>query len=220
MLTLAPGPPTTHEIEIQRSRFLAAVARTDGEPAARAFVERVRRDSPGARHHCSAFLVSTPDGRPVERSSDDGEPAGTAGTPMLDVLRASGLVDVTAVVTRWFGGILLGTGGLVRAYSSALAGALERAPRVRALDLPVVEARLSPADAGRVEAELRAGGARLLEARWSADVLLRVAPAQEDADGAAAAALLARIAELTGGRARVRPAGRTRLEVDASAPAP
>src|SRR5690606_28642128 len=81
---------------------------------------------------CSAFVVSTTGANPVMRSADDGEPPGTAGMPMLDVLRASGLCDVVAVVVRYFGGTKLGTGGLVRAYSDAVRAALERTPTVRA----------------------------------------------------------------------------------------
>ena len=86
-------------------------------------MERVRSTSRDARHHCTAFVLG-PDGT-TTRSNDDGEPSGTAGAPMLEVLRGRGLTDVVAVVTRWFGGTLLGTGGLIRAYGDAVSLALE-----------------------------------------------------------------------------------------------
>ena len=86
----------------------------------------MRSGSRDARHHCTAFVLG-PDGATL-RSNDDGEPSGTAGAPMLDVLRGRGLTDVVAVVARWFGGTLLGTGGLIRAYGDAASAALDVAP--------------------------------------------------------------------------------------------
>jgi len=122
-LTLAS--PATAELEVKRSRFVCDVAPASSEEAARAFVEQVRSSTRDARHHCTAFVLG-PDGA-TQRSNDDGEPSGTAGAPMLDVLRGSGLTDVVAVVTRWFGGTLLGTGGLIRAYGDAVSRALHEA---------------------------------------------------------------------------------------------
>jgi uncharacterized YigZ family protein len=107
------------------SRFFAFVAPAGDLAAAEAFVESLRRRYPDATHHCFAWRVGEP---PAERSSDDGEPGGTAGAPMLQALRAADLVDVVAVVVRWFGGTKLGKGGLVRAYGGALRAALERLP--------------------------------------------------------------------------------------------
>ena len=179
----------------------------DDEPAARAVVERLRREHWDARHHCSAFVLGPPvDGSGhaarVERSSDDGEPAGTAGAPMLEVLRGAGVSDVVAVVTRWFGGTLLGAGGLVRAYGDAVRAGLDAAGTrerrlVRELDLVV-----SHADAGRVEGDLRARGVAVLDASYAAQVTLRlgVDPADEPA-------LHAAVAELTSGTATAVPAG-------------
>ncbi len=105
--------PSVAEVEVKRSRFSCRLERVSDEAAARAVVEEERRVHWDARHHCSAFVLG-PSGE-VQRSSDDGEPAGTAGAPMLEVLVGAGLSDVVAVVTRWFGGVLLGAGGLVRA---------------------------------------------------------------------------------------------------------
>lgn len=123
--------PARSEIEIKRSRFIASLARTDSEEAAREFIAQIRREFPDARHHCTAFIIHQDTGPDTARSSDDGEPAGTAGGPMLKVLTESGLTNVTCVVTRYFGGTKLGTGGLVRAYSEAVQQVLKNAQTVR-----------------------------------------------------------------------------------------
>ncbi len=141
------------ELEIKRSRFLTRLRRVTTEEDARAVVDERRRTHFDARHHCSAFILG-PDSR-TARSSDDGEPAGTAGVPMLNVLQHNGLSDVLAVTTRYFGGIKLGAGGLVRAYSDGVAHAVAKLgtrevhlSRLMSIDVPM-------ADAGAVEAQLR-----------------------------------------------------------------
>ena len=126
--TLAAGTLLTHEIEIKRSRFITTLARTDSPEEARELIDAVKSEHPQARHNCSAYLIDPPDAAPLQHSSDDGEPSGTAGTPMLEALRASDTWNTTAVVTRYFGGILLGGGGLVRAYSTSVSEAVARAP--------------------------------------------------------------------------------------------
>lgn len=141
------------ELEIKRSRFLTRLRRVETEEAARAVVEDRRSAHFDARHHCSAFVLG-PDGR-TARSSDDGEPAGTAGVPMLQVLQKNGLTDVVAVVTRYFGGIKLGAGGLVRAYSDAVAAGIA-ASGVREVRLcRVLRVDVGFAAAGGVEDQLR-----------------------------------------------------------------
>lgn len=125
------GGTAEAEIVVSRSRFLARACRVEDEPAARACVADVRAADHDARHHCAAFVIG-PDGS-LRRSNDDGEPSGTAGRPMLEVLTGRELSDVVVVVTRWFGGVLLGTGGLARAYADATGAALDAAgtrPRV------------------------------------------------------------------------------------------
>ena len=126
--TLASGTLLTHEIEIKRSRFITTLARTDTPEEARELIDAVKSEHPQARHNCSAYLIDPPDAAPLQHSSDDGEPSGTAGTPMLEALRASDTWNATAVVTRYFGGILLGGGGLVRAYSTSVSEAVAQAP--------------------------------------------------------------------------------------------
>ena len=113
------------EIEEKKSRFLGKVKPVETEEEALAFIESIKKQYWDARHNCYAFII----GEHSEsiRCSDDGEPSGTAGKPMLEVLQNNGLKNVVAVVTRYFGGTLLGTGGLVRAYTQATQAALEEA---------------------------------------------------------------------------------------------
>lgn len=110
------------EIAEKKSRFIATVALVESEEEANAFIEKIKKQNWNATHNCSAFIVGER-GQTV-RQSDDGEPSGTAGRPMLDVLQGAGLTNVAVVVTRYFGGTLLGTGGLVRAYSKAVQAGL------------------------------------------------------------------------------------------------
>lgn len=189
------------EIEVKRSRFLCTLSRVESEAEARAVVERLRREHWDARHHCSAFRLGPPPA-PVERSSDDGEPAGTAGAPMLEVVRGHDVSDVVAVVTRWFGGTLLGAGGLVRAYGDAVRAALDEAGTLRRSLVREHLLELDHADAGRVESDLRARGVAVLGTTYGERVglTLGVPPEQEQR----VAALLA---ELTAGAAVTRVAG-------------
>ncbi|MEQ6903828.1 YigZ family protein [Nocardioides sp. YIM 152588] len=181
------------EIEVKRSRFLCTLERVADEAAARAVVDRLRREHWDARHHCSAFVLGPPP-VPVERSSDDGEPAGTAGAPMLEVLRGGGLSDVVAVVTRWFGGTLLGAGGLVRAYGDAVREAVAEAGTLRRSLVREHLLVLDHADAGRVESDLRARGVVVLDTGYADRVTLRLGvPPEEEARLATA------LAELTAG---------------------
>ena len=190
------------EIEVKRSRFLCTLVRVGDEAAARAVVDRLRKQHWDARHHCSAFVLGPAGAGRVERSSDDGEPAGTAGAPMLEVLRGRGVSDVVAVVTRWFGGTLLGAGGLVRAYGDAVRAGLDATGTLRRELVRELALEVDPADAGRLEGELRARGVDVLGVAWSARVVLRlgVAPDEEGR-------LHALVAELTSGSAAAVPAG-------------
>ncbi|AKP68204.1 YigZ family protein [Companilactobacillus ginsenosidimutans] len=105
--------------EIKKSKFIVHLAQTNSEDEANQFIEKIRQQESGATHNCFAFIVR--EKVLTERMSDDGEPSGTAGSPILNVLQQQGLENVTAVVTRYFGGIKLGAGGLIRAYSSTTA---------------------------------------------------------------------------------------------------
>lgn len=119
-----PAGPVEREIEIKKSRFIARADRVRSREEALALVARARRDHPDARHHCWAYLLGNPEAAGSAAMNDDGEPSGTAGKPILNVMRHKGIGDVMVVVIRYFGGIKLGAGGLVRAYSSAAEAAL------------------------------------------------------------------------------------------------
>lgn len=157
----------SHEIEIKRSRFLCYLSRVASVDEAREFVELVRAEHRTARHHCTAHVLGP--ARMERHSNDDGEPSGTAGVPMLDALTrfqrpgttAPDCSDIVAVVVRYFGGVLLGAGGLVHAYSDAVSETLHRASfhtreRMRHFSLAA-----SHTDAGRWEHELRAAGVNI-----------------------------------------------------------
>lgn len=167
--------PARSEIEIKRSRFIASLARTDSEEAAREFIAQIRREFPDARHHCTAFIIHQDTGPDTARSSDDGEPAGTAGGPMLNVLTESGLTNLTCVVTRYFGGTKLGTGGLVRAYSGAVQQVLEDAQTVRLVTQPSYQLQLPISEAGKIEAKLTQNGYQILDRDFSQEASLRFA---------------------------------------------
>ncbi|MCI9889143.1 YigZ family protein [Micrococcales bacterium 31B] len=152
------GAEFLHEIEIKRSRFITRLVRAETEAAARAAIEVVRREHWSATHNCTAIMIGAGD-QALKRSSDDGEPSGTAGVPMLEALSGRGAGDLVAIVTRYYGGIQLGAGGLVRAYGGAVLDTLDAAANADALvtrasrTLFTCEAR--HADAGRLESELR-----------------------------------------------------------------
>lgn len=110
------------EIEIKKSRFICSFKRVTTEEEAKTFIQAVKKEHWKANHNCSAFVIG--DKSEIQRSSDDGEPSGTAGIPMLEVLKKNELINVVAVVTRYFGGIKLGAGGLIRAYTQAVSHGL------------------------------------------------------------------------------------------------
>lgn len=190
-----PGPAAA-ELEISRSRFLCHLERVEDEAAARAVIQSARDAHPRARHHCSAFVLG-PDAR-LRRSNDDGEPGGTAGAPMLDALVSAELSDVVAVVTRYFGGVLLGAGGLTRAYRAAVAAAVTDAGRVTREARRAVRVRCGYEAAPLLEAEARRRGWGIEGADYGAEVWLRLrVPEPEVAE------LAARAAELTAGAAEL-----------------
>ena len=129
---LRPGEVFRVEQTIKRSRFIASVGHTPGVEEAKAFIEQIKAEFEDARHNCWAYCAGAAGSTDRIGAGDDGEPHGTAGRPMLTAVTHSGIGEVTVVVTRYFGGILLGTGGLVKAYQSSVKMALEAVPtRVR-----------------------------------------------------------------------------------------
>lgn len=204
-----PGAQALAEVEVRRSRFLARLTRVGSEPEARAAIAESRRVFPDARHHCTAFVIGAEEAGRIRRSSDDGEPAGTAGAPMLEALGAVSLIDCVAVVSRYFGGVLLGTGGLARAYADAVAAAIQSArerpgivDRVRR-ERFVLE--LDHAEAGQVEAALRERGVMILGASYAATATLSLTGDRPWLEGLVAA--------VTAGRGRLVAAGAEWVDV-------
>lgn len=164
-----------HLLEIKRSEFIGHIKRVSSQDEARDYIESLRKTYHDARHVCSAFVVGAD--RDVQRSSDDGEPAGTAGIPMLQALLAqqsrpdgtTDLSDTVAVVVRYFGGIKLGASGLVRAYTDAVAQTLDAASFDSRERVRVGVVAASHADAGRLENEMRACGLNVLGTDYLAD---------------------------------------------------
>ncbi|WP_051223099.1 IMPACT family protein [Agrococcus lahaulensis] len=201
--TIARG--ASAEIEISRSRFLATAHRIASLDELASLVRDTRRAHPDARHVCSAAIVG-PHGE-SSRSNDDGEPAGTAGSPILSAIAGRGLTDVAVLVVRWFGGVKLGTGGLVRAYGGIAADALDAAGRLARVAATELVALLPHADAPRLEHALRSAG---LEPTLGYEATgARLAIVVEDARRAEADALLAQLgiaAEVAGARVLEVPA--------------
>lgn len=183
--------PASHEIVIKKSRFIACVQPVDSRAQAQAIVQALRDENPGAAHVCWALLAGG-----QSAANDDGEPGGTAGRPMLDVLRHQELEGVLATVVRYFGGIKLGAGGLVRAYTDAVAQALLGASKVARERQQTWTCQVPYPLEGWLRRELQQGQAQLLDARHGSvvTVTLRVSEAQ-------AAALRARLNE--GGQGRL-----------------
>ena len=201
-MTRYPIPAGRARVEevILRSRFIATAALAHTPEAARAFIAEMRAEFPDATHNCYAFVAGPPGSTSQIGMSDDGEPSGTAGKPMLAVLLGSGIGDVAVVVTRYFGGIKLGTGGLVRAYSSGVKAALA-ALSVRekvALVRLVAEAPYSfVTPVGRLLPDFEA---QIADRTFAADVTWEIVAPEEHA-----AALTAALLDLGRGEIAVRP---------------
>jgi uncharacterized YigZ family protein len=155
------------EIIIRKSRFIANVAPVTSEEAAWEFIERIRAEHADATHNCFAFKAGA-----SQRMSDDGEPSGTAGRPIFEVLEKQGLSDTCIVVTRYFGGILLGAGGLVRAYSQAAVAGVEAAGLAEAIAAVDLRLRVDYSLLGKVQYLLQQAGALTLGSEFEQEVRL------------------------------------------------
>jgi uncharacterized YigZ family protein len=203
---LTIGREGVHESEIKRSRFLCALAPAPAEAAAQDFIRHIRKLHPGATHHCFAYVIG-PDAS-VHKASDDGEPGGTAGTPMLQVLLRREIRDVVAVVTRYYGGTPLGAGGLVRAYGGAVSAALDELGTVERHRLVLVTVAVDHQRAGRLENDLRAAGRVVRGVRYGVDVTIELGiPAEE------LAGFRAWLADVTSGAAEAEVSGAAYIDV-------
>lgn len=177
-----PGATFRVEDEIRRSRFVTTVARAASVSDAQAFIRDIRHEFPDATHNCWAYIVGPPGSTARIGMSDDGEPHGTAGRPMLNALLHSGVGDVVAVVTRYYGGTNLGTGGLVRAYGGGVLHALDAMPRGERVEYARVSFTIEYASVAALEHILPSFEAAVESRQFGAQVrfVVRVPDAQAD----------------------------------------
>ena len=184
------------EYTVQRSRFIACTAPVKTEEEAQAFLTAQKKKYYDARHHCSAWILGNDGSK--QKASDDGEPSGTAGAPILDILKHGGFTDSIIVVTRYFGGIKLGTGGLTRAYSHAAQLGIEAAKTAKLLNMERVIVRIAYPLLGAVENELRQSGIRIEDSAYAEDVTLTLLLTEEQSSP-----FRQKLADLTAGQAEV-----------------
>jgi uncharacterized YigZ family protein len=182
--------PVHHELVIKKSRFIACVQPMADRAAAQAVVATLRAEHPGAAHVCWALLAGG-----QSAAVDDGEPSGTAGRPMLDVLRHQDLEGVLATVVRYFGGVKLGAGGLVRAYTDSVAQALLKAEKIAIIQSRTLRCAVPYSLEGLVRREVDAAGATLLNVEHGDAVCFEFSIPQSDAAG-----FRARLGEAGNGR--------------------
>lgn len=194
-----PAGPFRGEEVIQRSRFITSVAHAPDEGAARGFIARVREEFPDATHHCWAFVAGPPGTTAVVGMSDDGEPHGSAGRPMLHALLHSGIGEIVAVCTRYYGGTKLGTGGLSRAYGGGVKRVLDGLPLDRKVERALVAVEVGYPHVDALQRLLAELGGRVERESYGAGVRYEAAVPET------ALPLFQRVlADLTGGEGRVR----------------
>lgn len=163
----------SHEIVIQKSRFIGHVKRVETEEEAINFVQKIKKEHKDATHNCSAYMIGEHD--LIQKASDDGEPSGTAGVPILEVLKKKGLKDTAVVVTRYFGGIKLGAGGLIRAYSGSASQSIDEIGVVKRQLMQLADIHIDYTLLGKVENELRQSAYTLRNIDYADRVVLHVA---------------------------------------------
>ncbi|MFC9283349.1 YigZ family protein [Streptomyces collinus] len=183
-----------HEIEINRSRFLCALAPAATEREAQEFVAAVRKEHADATHNCWAYVIGAD--ASVQKASDDGEPGGTAGVPMLQMLLRREMRYVVAVVTRYYGGVKLGAGGLIRAYGGAVGEALDVLGTLTRRRFRLATVTVDHQRAGKVENDLRSTGREVRDVRYSEAVTIEIGLPDSEVD-----AFRAWLADVTAGTA-------------------
>ncbi|MEU1668771.1 YigZ family protein [Streptomyces sparsogenes] len=201
-----------HEIEISKSRFLCSLAPAATEREAQDFVRRVRGEHPTATHNCYAYVIGADGG--VQKASDDGEPGGTAGVPMLQMLLRREVRYVVAIVTRYYGGVKLGAGGLIRAYGGVVGEALDALGTVTRERFRLATVTVGHERAGRLENDLRATGRAVREVRYAEAVTIELGLPDADVD-----AFRAWLADATAGTATLELGGEAYQDAPGGRPA-
>ncbi|WP_251575156.1 YigZ family protein [Limosilactobacillus agrestimuris] len=177
-LTIAKN--TSNEMVIKKSRFICSIARVSTEEEAQQFIEQVSTENRKATHNCYAYMVGDLD--QIQRESDNGEPSGTAGVPILESLQLAKIHNVVAVVTRYFGGIKLGAGGLIRAYSNSVTNAIHKAGLVQRIKQAVLEITVNYSRHDSLLHYLKEQGIEVADEQFSATVQTNVYVDEEKVD--------------------------------------
>lgn len=197
-----------HEIVIEKSKFVAQIKRVTTEEEAQAFIQEIKKKHWNATHNCSSYLIG--EHNQIQKANDDGEPSGTAGVPMLEVLKKRNLKDTVVVVTRYFGGIKLGAGGLIRAYGKAVSEGLNAIGVVERRLMRVMHTKIDYTWLGKIENELRAHTNFLLkEIHYMDNVEIETFVAEE-----MKASFVEWMTELTNGQAEITEGETEYLETD------
>ncbi|MBT2730634.1 YigZ family protein [Bacillus sp. ISL-75] len=196
-----------HEIIIQKSRFIAHIKRTESEAEAQEFIQTLKKKFWDATHNCSAYLIGEHD--QIQKANDDGEPSGTAGVPILEVLKKRKLKDTVVVVTRYFGGIKLGAGGLIRAYGKATSEGLDAVGIVERRLMRVCHVKIDYSWLGKIENELRSSIYILKDIQYQENVEIEVFVEEENQP-----AFTEWMIEMTNGQADITAGEVTYLESD------
>lgn len=162
-----------NQIEIKKSKFICHLFRIDNEEQAREYINQIKKEHYKANHNCSAYLLG--ENFEIQRSSDDGEPSGTAGVPILEVLKKNELQNTLAVVTRYFGGIKLGAGGLIRAYSTSVSEALDKIGIVEGKLQQILAITISYPQLGKLQNYLENEQITIQEINYLENITVKVA---------------------------------------------
>ncbi|MGW4052352.1 YigZ family protein [Streptomyces sp. NPDC004779] len=195
-----PAREGVHETEINRSRFLCALAPVADEREAQEFVARIRREHPTASHNCFAYVLGAD--ASVQKASDDGEPGGTAGVPMLQMLLRREIRYVAVVVTRYYGGVKLGAGGLIRAYGGVVGEALDELGTITRQRYRLATVTVDHQRAGKLENDLRSTGRAVRDVRYADAVTIEIGLPDADVP-----AFQAWLADVTAGTATMELGG-------------
>lgn len=172
---LTPANRVEDELIVKKSRFITWIAPAENREQAMALLEEARQKYPDARHHCWAYVLGNPANAASAAANDDGEPSGTAGKPMLNVIQHKNIGDIVVVVIRYFGGIKLGAGGLVRAYSGATQQATEKLELISKQPREIVTVTCHYNDEPLLRHWIESHQGELLEAQYTEEVLLKIA---------------------------------------------
>lgn len=196
-----------HEIVIQKSRFIAYVNRAVTEDEAQQFIQEIKKKNWDATHNCSAYMIG--ENNHIQKANDDGEPSGTAGIPILEVIKKRNLKDTVVVVTRYFGGIKLGAGGLIRAYGRSTTEGINAAGVVERRLVMVMHTKIDYTWLGKVENEMRSSHYLIKDIHYLEDVEIETYVEEENVK-----AFSDWITEMTNGQAIIKEGKQLYLERD------